>query len=150
MDETSCCANKRGKIVVPEGKYPFVLEERSVGHITMCCTSSAAGEALPPFIILPLILNLPDELTEFKSRIFSIWSIYFAAEISKRCLALRSIYGDSIKESLHFLFLYRHKSRLNFTAIEILYSNNIRVKILSSHSSHITQPFDVALAVPLY
>ena len=162
MDETSCCTNKRGNIVVPEGKYPFVSEERSVGHITMCCTSNAVGEALPPFIILPLILNLPDELTKFQSqcyfvsspsgwmtsRIFTIWSIFFAAEMAKRRLALRSIYGESIKDSPCFLFLDGHKSRLNSTAIEILYTNNIRVIILPSHSSHITQPFDVALAAP--
>lgn len=44
LDETSCCTKKRGKIVVPKGKFPFVSEEHSVGHIKTCCTFNAAGE----------------------------------------------------------------------------------------------------------
>ena len=162
MDETSCCTNKEGKIVVPEGKCPFVSEEKSAGHITSVCTCNAAGEALKLLIILPMFVKLPEELKQFQSqcyfattpsgwmssRIFTIWAILFSQEIIQRRQQLVTIYGPSIVNEPCFLFVDGHKSRLNSAAIEILYLNNIRVIVLPAHTSHVTQPFDVAIAGP--
>ncbi len=162
MDETSCCTNKKGKIVVPEGKFPVVSEERYAGHITCICTCNAAGEALQPFIILPMLMKLPEELNDLQnqcyfvttpsgwmsSKIFVIWALFFAAEVNRRRQQLVCIEGNEILSKPCFLFVDGHKSRVNSDAIEILCANNIRVIVLPAHTSHVTQPFDVALAGP--
>ena len=162
LDETYCCTNKNGKIVVPEGRYPFIGEEQNFGHITAALTCNAAGESLNPFLILPTLMNLPKELIELQSQcifassptgwmtsnLFLIWAIFFCNEINHKKEALVPIYGSQILRQTCFLILDGHKSRLNAIAIELLYANNIRVICLPSHSSHVTQPFDVVLARP--
>ena len=164
VDETSCCCNKKGKIVIPEGKYfPFVGDEQAIGHITAVFCVNAVGEAIKPLLILPSLLNLPSELKDFQtqcifssspsgwmtSKIFLIWSIFFANEINERRKHLSQIQGPKALSQACFLILDGHKSRINSTALEILYRNNIRVIVLPAHSTHIAQPFDVGLAGPL-
>lgn len=73
---------------------------------------------------------------------------FFAAEVNKRRQQLVCIEGDEILRRPCFLFVDGHKSRVNSDAIEILCANNIRVIVLPAHTSHVTQPFDVALAAP--
>lgn len=99
VDETSCCTNKKGKIIIPEGRYmPFVGDNQAIGHITAVLCCNAAGEALRPLIILPTLINLQPELKDLQnqcifassssgwmiSKIFLIWSILFAHEINER------------------------------------------------------------------
>ena len=47
------------------------------------------------------------------------------------------------------LILDGHASRINFSALEYLSRACCDVIILPAHTSHITQPFDVAIASPL-
>jgi len=162
MDETSVTSDRKGKIVVPDGYFPLSSEEKNIGHITIMCSCNAAGEALKPFIILPLLKNLPEELKYLStqcqfasspsgwvsSKLFFAWSVFFAAEIKERRKKLQSIYGPLINNAPCFLFLDGHRSRLNAMAIELLYANNIRIIVLPAHTSHVTQPFDVAIAAP--
>ena len=160
MDETSITSNHKGKLVVPEGYFPLSSEERFINHITIMCSFNAAGEAIKPFIILPLLQSLPSELYEFStqcefasspsgwvtSKLFFAWTVFFVDEIKKRRERLQWIYGAQIDQFPCFLFLDGHKSRLNACAIELLYANNIRVIVLPAHTSHVTQPFDVSIA----
>jgi len=162
MDETAISSNHKGRLVVPDGHFPLCSEERCIGHTTIIYCCNAAGEAIKPFIILPLLQNLPNELNEFTpqceiatspsgwvtSKLFFSWTVFFADEIKRRREILRWIYGPQIDNIPCFLLLDGHKSRLNSMAIELLYSNNIRVIVLPAHTSHVTQPFDVAIAAP--
>lgn len=50
VDETSVTTNKKGKLVVPEGKTALVSEEQMFGHITVVLACNAAGEALRPLM----------------------------------------------------------------------------------------------------
>ena len=162
MDETSTACTKKGKIVVPDGKFPLSSEETHIGHMTAICSCNAAGESIKPMIILPMLLNLPEELNQFTTqcqfasspsgwmttKVFFIWSLFFASEVNKRREGVARIYGRDKAQYPCFLLLDGHKSRLNSDAIEVLYNNNIRVIILPAHTSHVTQPFDVSIARP--
>ena len=75
MDETSCSCTKKGKIVIPEGKFPLASEETHIGHMTAICTCNAAGETLKPMIILPLLVNLPAELATFTTQCQEGWLV---------------------------------------------------------------------------
>lgn len=66
VDETSVCANRKGKLVVLEGKTGFESEEQLFGHITAVLTCNAAGESLRPLLILPSLLNRPNELKDLQ------------------------------------------------------------------------------------
>lgn len=161
-DETSFCANKKGKVVVPEGKFPLVEQEVRMGHITTVCTTSASGMAFRPFIILPILANLPVELRDFTldatfatspsgwmtGKLFYAWCAFFIAELERARISLITKYGQAALTYTAFLILDGHKSRGNVEALMFLRHHNVRVIILPAHSSHITQPFDVGLASP--
>lgn len=114
--ETSVTSNRKGKLVVPEGKNPFVSEEQMFGHMTAVLFCNAAGEALDPFLILPTIMNLPSELVELQSQcifatspsgwmtshIFLIWTLFFVSEVNQKRNKLYHIQGEkSIQATLH-------------------------------------------------
>ena len=138
VDETSCCCNKKGKIVIPEGKYlPFVGEDQALGHITAVLCCNAAGETLMPLIILPSLLNLPPELNEFQSQciftstpsgwmtanIFLIWCIFFTHEVNEKRKRLFQIQGNRALTQPCFFILDGHKSHINSIALEIFASS---------------------------
>ena len=58
-------SNRKGKIVVLEGKCPLVEDDVLMGHITTVCNCNATGYAIPLFIILPLLVTLQPELLDF-------------------------------------------------------------------------------------
>lgn len=68
MDETSCSVDEKGKLVVPVDGSPISSGEQKLGHITCLCTCNAAGESLDPFLILPRLMNLPEELYELQNQ----------------------------------------------------------------------------------
>ena len=163
VDETYCSCNSKGRIVVPEGKNPFVIEEKNLGHITAVCSFNAAGEPLMPFLILPLLQKLPPELSEFwnkcnfassplgwmTSSIFLIWAIFFVSEVNKRRRTLMIKIGQKALTTPCLLFLDGHKSRINSLALELFVMNNIKVIVFPAHTSHVIQPFDISVASPL-
>lgn len=116
VDETSVCSNRKGKLVVPEGKNPFVSEEQMFGHMTAVLSCNAAGEALDPFLILPTLMNLPSELVELQSQcvfatspsgwmtshIFLIWTLFFVSEVNQRRNKLYNIQGEKHTGNLAF------------------------------------------------
>ena len=152
VDETSCCSNRKGKIIIPEGKYmPFVGEDQAIGHITAVLCCNAMGEALKPLLILPTLINLPPELKDLQSQcIFTsspswlmtsqislICCIFFVEDINERRQHLAQIQGQKALKQTCILFLDGNKSRINSEALELLYINNIKVIVLPAHSSFI-------------
>ena len=43
VDETSVCFNKKGKLIILEGKNPFVSDEKMIGHMTAILSCNVAG-----------------------------------------------------------------------------------------------------------
>ena len=157
-DETALSLNRQGKVIVPSSKFPTKPEDRLNGHYSVMFCFNALGEVFNPFIILPNCKNLPNELKHFKgsvdfisgpngwmtSKIFLQWAIIFC----RRIRLLRLQLPTEKKDKPVYLFLDGHRSRLNSEAIELFAKNNIKVIIFPAHSSHCTQPFDVAIAAP--
>lgn len=46
VDETSVCANAKGKLVVPNWMHPYVEEDKLIGYMIAVLTCSAVGEEL--------------------------------------------------------------------------------------------------------
>ena len=109
-------------------------------------------------------MNLPEELKQFDnvayfasspsewvtSRLFLAWTIFFVHSL--RIYRLDNgmhLRKQNAYNAPCYLYLDGHKSRLNSEDIEILYQNNVRVIVFPSHTTHVLQPFDVALASPL-
>ena len=165
-DETSSAFSKKGKVIAPHNRIPFGEETLQMGHYTMICCFNAAGYKTKPFIILPMIKNFPPELYEFQhqaqfatspsgwitSKLFLSWSYFFVASLaeyrSKIAYSLMQ-YSMNPDQIPCYLFLDGHKSRLNSEAIELLFQNNIQVIIFPAHTTHVSQPFDVAVAASL-
>ena len=66
-DETMMTTTYRGKILLPDGDEPhsILMNEFKIPHITALCVHNIIGVHPPPFIILPGLQYLPDELDEF-------------------------------------------------------------------------------------
>ena len=157
-DETNICLNSKNKVVVANNTYPVASPVKLTGHYTLMAAFNAAGDSVKPFVIIPNRSNFPMELKEFANdvciasstsgwmtaKLFTLWCHHFLQFLSTYRLTL----VPEEKNLPCFLFLDGHKSRLNTTAIELLYSNNVRVIIFPAHSSHCTQPFDVGIASP--
>ena len=62
MDETASTYNGKGKVVVPNDRFPLSEASLNIGHYTMLCCINAADYSMKPFIILPLLKNLSAEL----------------------------------------------------------------------------------------
>ena len=163
MDETASTYNGKGKVVVPNDRFPLSEASFNIGHYTMLCCFNAAGFSIKPFIIVPSLMNLPEELKQFDnvayfasspsewvtSRLFLAWTIFFVHSL--RIYRLDNgmhLRKQNAYNAPCYLYLDGHKSRLNSEAIEILYQNNVRVIVFPSHTTHVLQPFDVALASP--
>lgn len=163
MDQTYCDFNKKGKLVVPQGKDPVVCEEQNIGYLTCICTINAAGVAWKPFIILQMLQNLPQVLREFQkqcifastpsgwinSKIFFIWCLFFIGEVNRQRDFLRATYSERARTTFCVLIVDGHKSKINSEAIELLFMNNIQLIILPAHTTQVTQPFDICVAASL-
>ena len=157
-DETALALNSGGKVIVPKDSYPTKSTLRISSHYSAMLCFNACGYTMQPFIILPNIKTLPQELKYFdgcvdfavapngwmSSNLFLVWALIFCRRLRLYRLSL----NESIRNKECFLILDGHKSRLNGEALELFAANNIRVIILPAHSSHCTQPFDVGIGSP--
>ena len=157
-DETNVCLDGRNKVVAANNTYPVASPAKLTGHYTLMAAFNAAGDSVKPFIIIPNRLTFPMELANFindaciasstsgwmTTKLFTSWCLHFLRFLS----TYRPTLPVSEQNLPCFLFLDGHKSRLNTTAIELLYAHNVRVIIFPAHSSHCTQPFDVGIASP--
>jgi hypothetical protein len=156
-DETQLNASKRFKVLSP-GKLPLVTAQSKFPHITGMVTISAAGEVMKPLIILKNLQHLTnlEELTEhcffatstsgyITKHLFVYFTLLFVAQMSLYRLTL----PQELRTQPILLLLEGHRSRICFEAALIFHLFNIDVLILPPHTSHLIQPFDVAVASPL-
>ena len=155
---TNVCLDSRNKVVAANNTDHVSPPAHFPGHFTLMAVCNAAGDSVQPFIIIPNPATLPKEVTYFVSdsciasstsgwmttKLFSSWCLHF--------LYFIAIYRPTLpmnEQNLpSFPFLDVLKSCLKTSAIELLYSQNVRVIIFPSHSSHCTQPFDVGITAP--
>ena len=123
---------------------------------TFACFKASGSKILKPFIILPSLKKFPNDLEYFKDLafftssssgwitkdLFTAFAIYFCHEISLFRIEKK------ISEDI-WLIVDGHRSRLNSMAIEYFNRNRVNLIILSSHTSHICQPFDEVLVSPM-
>ena len=158
MDETMVSGNKRFKVLVSKGRIPLSEAESVYPHITACVTISASGYVMKPLFILPnkatfKKLEEVENLGYFASsssgwtnkNIFTYWGLIFLTEISRYRLNL----PPEIRNQSILLLLDGHKSRINFFIARLFDLNGIDILIFPGHTSHLLQPFDVAINSPL-
>ena len=94
-DETMLDTTLRGKLIVDlSDPHPILNRDAlKLPHVTSMCCHTVSGVPLPPFIILPKLNKLPEELREFAASgqawfassqsgwmcrdLFLIWTIHF-------------------------------------------------------------------------
>ena len=162
-DETMLSTTYRGKVLVSVGEPHQLLVKKAfkIPHITSMCVHTVTGVAVTPFLILPSLRNLPDELKEFRDSgtawfasspsgwmtrdIFFIWTLHFINWLS----VYRKTLPSDIASARALLIMDGHSSRECPLALLLLRNAKVDVLILPGHTSHITQMFDVVLASPL-
>ena len=162
-DETMMNTTYRGKVLLPDDDEPHsvLLNEFKIPHITALCVHNLVGAHPPPFIILPGLQNLPDELREFDESgrawfcssqsgwitrdLFFLFTVHFINWLS----LYRSTLPADIRELRALLVLDGHTSRECPLALLLLRNAKVDVLTIPGHSSHVTQMFDVILASPL-
>ena len=154
-DETMLSAKRTYKCLpVDENPHAVTVEPPRTQHITAMVTLSAVGESVPLFLVLSNLQHLPNSPAGLHSR------AWFAS--SSHGWMTRFLFLDWVVCFCHWLTAYRarlggltspaalivdgHSTRLNPAALAYLMRHNVRPIILPAHSSHITQPFDVAVA----
>ena len=130
-------------------------------HITAMCGHNCIGVAVPLFIILKDLRNLPAELQSFSVAgnawfasspsaymtrdLFLVWTVHFINWLS----AYRLTLAPALRDKPATLIVDGHHSRECPAALILMKENNINLLILPSHVTHFLQMFDVALASPL-
>ena len=161
-DETMMSCNKTGKAVIPE-KIKQLLEKDfpQMPHVSGMMCNNVLGVPLPPFIILPNLKKLPNELLPLVSsgqiwvassangymtkELFLIWVFHFINWLSD----YRTKLPIDVREEKCLLIMDGHTSRENPLALLLLRKFRVEVLILPSHTTHVLQMFDVGLASPL-
>ena len=160
-DETMLETLLNSKVIVPEGvSEAIVAQLEEFPHISVICCHSIYGDALSPFMILPTITALPDELKIFADSgqidiacapsgyinrdCFLFWTITFINHLNMIRMKLPS----EIRNVRAALFLDGYSSRGCPIALELLDRANVEVIIEPANTSHIVQMFDVYLASP--
>lgn len=152
----------RRHVVVPVS-VSIVLEEAfpNQKHITGMMSHCVTGQALPPFIILNSLQNLPSELNDLcdsgqiwcgstssgymTKDMFLIWCFHFINWLNE----YRTKLPIEIRNKPALLICDGHSSRECPLGLYCLRCNNVIVLVLPSHTSHILQMFDIVLASPL-
>lgn len=154
-DEASACSTRKYKVLLGEGtKFPISPFDKHTEKISTMYSINANGDKMDPFIILPDLEKVPDDLVDFDdcvfctqkngwmtSKLFYVFCVYFTANIQ----ALR-IKHQEISLKTAVLLVDNHASRLNSKAVEFLALHNIRLITFPAHCTHVLQPFDVAVA----
>ena len=134
------------------------MSDRIFLHITACVTIGACGYLIKPMFILPNKRKI-DGLEEFQmdayfassisgwmnKKLFTYWALCFLSEI----LIYRLQLPASLRHERILLILDGHKSRANFFVAKLFDHFGIDILILPGHTSHMLQPFDVAVASSL-
>ena len=159
MDETGLSTNRKFRVVVPDDMFPIVAEERKEIHLTGIVTFSSNGKLFRPGVILPGLKNLPAELQNLTTtcdfytsqngwmtkRVFDAFCVNLAHEVAIWRLEL----PNNLRHQRILLIVDGHGSRKSAFGICYLLMHGIDVLIFPGHSTHVMQPFDVAVAAPM-
>lgn len=160
-DESMLETVLNGKVIVPEGITEAIAAQfEDFPHISVMCCHSVYGDVMPPFMIIPTITSMPEELKIFAESgaidiacapsgymnrdCFLRWAITFINHLNIYRLKLPS----QIRNSRALLFLDGHSSRACPLALWLLDKANVEVIIEPANTSHVIQMFDVVLASP--
>ena len=61
-DETNMTPGGQFKVIAAEDRKGYTGDDEEIGHLSAMCAHGASGVSLPPFIILPKLSKLPEEL----------------------------------------------------------------------------------------
>ena len=159
-DETMIDLNRRKKVIIPDGmRHYFEEEQKNMQHITAMCCNNLVGVHPPLFIILKNRKTMPEELKPFVATgkiwlcstengwmnrwAFLLWTIHFVPwelEFEKKL----SPFVHNVEKPV--LIFDGHNSRGCPVAIDLYAIEGIKPVVLPSHTTHVTQLYDVALA----
>ena len=151
-DETSIqLSPKSGQLLGPKNKKDFY--ENSSGKeketLTVLCTFSAAGDALPPMIKFPYkrIPALISDSVPYNWPIGRSDTGWMVSSTFYKYIA-NNFYPWCVNNGVEFpviYFLNGHKSHLTIELSDFCIRHNIILYSLYPNSTHITQPCDVAI-----
>ena len=161
-DETSIDTNFKRKKVVPATLREFIEKQPELlPHITALCCNNLVGVHPPLFVILKDRRTLPKELISLIATgqvwlvsttsgwmdrwSWMIWMIHIIPWIND----FKSAMGTLFSRNNPVIVMDGHSSRTVPLALELAQKNSTKVFILPSHTSHVSQLFDVVLASPL-
>jgi hypothetical protein len=146
------------KHVMIKGIYGIEKVEEKVPHISVMLAHSCGGTRVPPFVIVPKLIQMKSDISELLTshdawivsspsgwetrETFFIWSVFFCHWTQE----YRRRLPDWMSESPMLLILDGHSSRGCPAALQLFKKFNIEVLVLPSHTSHILQMFGVGLA----
>ena len=164
-DETDMKPSARFHVVCPEAQDGFTTAgEEVLSHVTAMCCHNAGGVAVPPFLLLSHLRNLPVELrcpdicspnlcwfgsTEkgyMTEGSFYLWAVLFVTWLTgyrATCLP------DQLKSAQVLLIIDGCATHHCPEALDLFSKNNVTVLILPAHTSHLLQAFDVGIASTL-
>ena len=156
MDETGIASNRKFRVIVPEGMFPVVPDDRREAHLTGIVTFSSGGKLFKPGIIVPGLKNLPQELSALEQACdiyssktgwmtkatFRAYCVNLAHQVDLWRLEL----PERLRHQRVLLLLDGHGSRKSAKAILYLQAHKIDVLVFPGHSTHVLQPFDVGIA----
>ena len=160
-DETMLETELHTKILVPvDVREAISADLEQFPHISVMCCHSVSGKVLPPFMILPEIQKLPDELKDLAESglidiasapsgymnrdLFLFWSIIFINEVNE----YRKKLSEEVADNKGLLIVDGHSSRGCPIALRLLYLAGFHVIVEPANTSHVIQQFDVGLAHP--
>lgn len=118
--------------------------------ITICAFVNAAGEAFPPVYLFPRKRNHPEYMEGcFEGSVaFFNQKGYMNTDTFLKTLEHFKIQTAASKDNQILLILDNHVSHLSLDAIKFCRENGIHMLTLPPHTSHRTQPLDVAVFAP--
>lgn len=160
-DETMLDTELHTKVLVPDNVREAISADlEQFPHISVMCCHSILGKVLSPFMILPEIQKLPEELSDLAESglidiatapsgymnrdLFFFWSVIFINKTNE----YRKTLNEEIAHNRGLLVLDGHSSRGCPIALRLLYLAGFNVIIEPANTSHVIQMFDVGLAYP--
>lgn len=153
-DETSSESTRKYKVLMGNNiDTPISSSSKYSNRITTVLSINALGEKIDPFVIVPNLTQLPNELSEFNFTIASqkngwmtkkLWSAFCVMFVHKIQLKRMEMSTEDSKK-FALLIVDNHISRLNSYAIEYLIRHKIHLLTLPPHSTHVLQPIDVSV-----
>ena len=159
-DETHAEIKPPTKVILPDGIEQGVMCDKFTtnSHITAMITINAAGDQIPPYLLLPKVLLPKTCITFVQKKYLNIggspngwmndenfveWGKWFIAFV----IELRKERGYP-PDQRAVLFLDGHGTRNNKEMMQLFKNAYIDVIIFPSHLTHLMQPFDVIIAAP--